>query len=67
MKTGWSKPKKRGDTLHLLPILLITLTFFAAQMGPHFYNQALADVLKGFDQTVETFTETVYGLEKDID
>lgn len=43
------------------------LDFFAAQMGPHFYNQALADVLKGFDQTVETFTETVYGLEKDID
>lgn len=43
------------------------LDFFAVQMGPHFYNQALADVLKGFDQTVEAFTETVYGLEKDID
>jgi uncharacterized protein (DUF2164 family) len=40
------------------------LDFFAAQMGPHFYNQALADVLKGFDQTVNTFTETVYALEK---
>ena len=43
------------------------LDFFAAQMGPHFYNQALADVLKGFDQTVENFTESVYGLEKDVE
>jgi uncharacterized protein (DUF2164 family) len=35
-------------------------------MGPHFYNQALADVLKGFDVTVEAFTESVYGLEKGV-
>lgn len=43
------------------------LDFFAANMGSHFYNQALADVLKGFDKTVETFTETVYALEKEVD
>ena len=42
------------------------LDFFAKNMGPHFYNQALADVLKGFDVTVEAFTESVYGLERGV-
>lgn len=40
------------------------LDFFAENIGPHFYNQALADVLKTFEATTEAFTDNVYGLEK---
>ncbi len=43
------------------------LDFFAKSMGPHFYNQALADVLKSLEVTMETFTDSVYGLEKEVD
>ena len=63
MKIGWSKPKKRGDTLHLLPILLITLTFFAG-CTPFKYEESGERSLSVIEISPRTYSISFSGYRK---
>lgn len=42
------------------------LDFFAEKVGGYYYNQGLADALKGFESKIEDVSELIYQLEKDV-
>lgn len=39
--------------------------FVSEKLGPHFYNQGLADALKAVEARLEDISEGIYQLEKD--
>lgn len=43
------------------------LDFFAKSVGAYYYNQGLADALKGFESKLEEFNDLVYQLEQPIE
>ena len=43
------------------------LDFFSRQVGPHFYNQGLADAGTLFETKLEDIQQNLYELEKPID
>ena len=63
MKTAWSEPKKRGDALHLLPILLITLTFFAG-CTPFKYEESGERSLSVIEISPRTYSISFSGYRK---
>lgn len=42
------------------------LDFFVKEIGPHFYNQALADVHALLEKQMESMADTIYDLEKPV-
>jgi len=41
------------------------LDFFSKEVGGYYYNQGLADALKGFESKMEDVGELIYQLEKE--
>ena len=41
--------------------------FFKNQLGPHFYNEAIKDARKLFEEKMNSLDEDLFSLEKNID
>ena len=40
------------------------LTFFAAEIGPYYYNQGLSDAQAVMSRLTDSFNDEIYGLEQ---
>ena len=43
------------------------LDFFSEKIGPYYYNQGLSDAKAVVDERVETITDALYEIEKEVD
>jgi uncharacterized protein (DUF2164 family) len=50
-------------SLGAIPAELL-LAFFTERIGPHYYNQGLADAQAVFAKSLDTINDAIYGLEQ---